>query len=148
MRRGARRVRPIPDHTAGLLDGLSTSVQTGRGANGPHPGRETALAVFGLVGPCDPGRMMMLQMRPGCECCDVDLPPESDEAMICSFECTYCRRCATDVLRGWCPNCGGEIVARPRRAARLLDKYPASTERIHRPGCAERAAAAGRGEAS
>lgn len=85
----------------------------------------------------------MLAMRPGCECCDVDLPADSREAMICSFECTYCRDCATDVLGGWCPNCGGEIVARPPREKRLLHKYPASTERVFKPGCAERRAAAG-----
>jgi uncharacterized protein len=78
----------------------------------------------------------MLQLRPGCECCDRDLPADSADAMICSFECTFCRSCATTVLRGACPNCGGELVARPRRPADKLVKFPASTERVLKPaGC-------------
>jgi len=72
----------------------------------------------------------MLQMRPNCECCDVDLPPESAQARICSFECTFCATCADTRLAGRCPNCGGSLVARPSRAATLLAKYPASTERV------------------
>jgi hypothetical protein len=76
----------------------------------------------------------MLEMRPNCECCDRDLPPESAEALICSFECTFCRGCAGAVLAGKCPNCGGELVARPRRPAELLHKYPASTVRKTKPG--------------
>ncbi|HEY7542032.1 MAG TPA: DUF1272 domain-containing protein [Methylomirabilota bacterium] len=78
----------------------------------------------------------MLQLRPGCECCDRDLPPAAPDAMICSFECTFCRSCATTVLGGQCPNCGGELVARPRRPAEKLVKFPASAERVHKPaGC-------------
>jgi len=78
----------------------------------------------------------VLQLRPGCECCDRDLPPDSSDAMICSFECTFCRSCATTVLGGRCPNCGGELVSRPRRPADKLAKYPASSERVHKPaGC-------------
>lgn len=80
----------------------------------------------------------MLQLRPNCECCDADLPPESTEARICSFECTFCRSCAEGVLEGRCPNCGGELVARPRRPADKLAKYPASRERVLKPqGCAQ-----------
>jgi len=45
----------------------------------------------------------MLELRPNCECCDKNLPPESREAMICSFECTFCAACAEDVLGGKCP---------------------------------------------
>jgi uncharacterized protein len=59
----------------------------------------------------------MLMLRPHCECCRVDLPPESADALICSYECTFCTRCARERLHGRCPNCGGEIVRRPRRAA-------------------------------
>jgi hypothetical protein len=82
----------------------------------------------------------MLQLRPNCECCDRDLPPESGEALICSFECTFCRDCATRVLSGRCPNCGGELVARPRRPADRLAKYPASRERVFKPaGCGKAA---------
>ena len=78
----------------------------------------------------------MLQLRPNCECCNRDLPPESQEALICSFECTFCHTCADTVLKGRCPNCGGELVMRPRRPAAKLSKYPASTERILKPdGC-------------
>lgn len=78
----------------------------------------------------------MLALRPGCECCDRDLPPDSPDAMICTFECTFCRTCAADVLKGVCPNCGGDLVERPHRPARLLAKYPASTERVFKPnGC-------------
>ena len=82
----------------------------------------------------------MLQLRPNCECCDRDLPPESADAFICSFECTFCRDCATARLKHVCPNCGGELVGRPRRPAAKLAKNPASTERIFKPGgCAEAA---------
>ena len=78
----------------------------------------------------------MLQLRPNCECCNRDLPPASQEAVICSFECTFCRSCAATLPGERCPNCGGELVARPRRPSELLAKYPASAERIHKPeGC-------------
>jgi hypothetical protein len=83
----------------------------------------------------------MLQLRPDCECCDRDLPADSTEAMICSFECTFCRDCARHRLQGKCPNCGGELVARPRRPAEKLLKYPPSVQRVFKPqGCADRAA--------
>jgi len=72
----------------------------------------------------------VLELRPNCECCDRDLPPESADAVICTFECTFCRECATTALRGVCPNCGGELVPRPRRPATLLARYPASTQRV------------------
>jgi hypothetical protein len=72
----------------------------------------------------------MLELRPNCECCDRDLPPESRDAMICTFECTYCADCANGVLSGTCPNCGGELVRRPVRPAAKLEKYPTSTKRV------------------
>lgn len=78
----------------------------------------------------------MLALRPNCECCNRDLPPDSPEALICSFECTFCRACADTRLGGRCPNCRGELVARPRRPAAKLGKYPASAERVFKPeGC-------------
>ena len=78
----------------------------------------------------------MLQLRPNCECCDRDLPPDSVEAMICTYECTFCRGCAEGVLKGRCPNCGGEFTRRPRRPPERLAKNPASTERVYKPqGC-------------
>lgn len=73
---------------------------------------------------------MALELRPNCECCDKDLPPESGEAMICSFECTYCADCTETTLAGICPNCGGELVRRPVRPAAKLANNPASTKRI------------------
>jgi hypothetical protein len=75
----------------------------------------------------------VLDMRPNCECCDADLPPAGADAMICSFECTFCRACATDLLRGTCPNCGGGLVTRPARSTAALTRFPASTERVLRP---------------
>ena len=85
----------------------------------------------------------MLQLRPGCECCNVDLPPQSADARICSFECTFCADCAGAVFAGICPNCGGELVRRPIRPAAKLANNPASTERVLREGadCAARRAA-------
>ena len=78
----------------------------------------------------------MLQLRPNCECCNKDLPPETTEARICSFECTFCASCAENVLGGICPNCGGELAPRPRRPENKLASYPASTERLYKPaGC-------------
>ena len=80
----------------------------------------------------------MLQLRPNCECCNVDLPPDSTEARICSFECTFCALCAETKLGGICPNCGGDLVVRPRRPAGKLANNPASITRVLKPhGCAK-----------
>ena len=76
----------------------------------------------------------MLQLRPNCECCDRDLPPDSAAARICTFECTFCAECAEVTLRGRCPNCGGNLVPRPVRPAHMLARAPASTDRVHRAG--------------
>jgi hypothetical protein len=75
----------------------------------------------------------VLELRPNCEACDRDLPPDSTQARICSFECTFCATCAAERFADRCPNCGGELVARARRPAHLLGKYPASSERIRKP---------------
>jgi hypothetical protein len=72
----------------------------------------------------------MLQLRPNCECCDVDLPPESQAARICTFECTFCATCADERFGGLCPNCGGELVRRPIRPPSALARFPASRERV------------------
>jgi uncharacterized protein len=72
----------------------------------------------------------MLSLRPNCECCDRDLPPESLEARICTFECTFCADCVDNRLGGACPNCSGELVRRPVRPAAALSRNPASTERV------------------
>lgn len=83
----------------------------------------------------------MLALRPNCECCDRDLPPDAADAMICTFECTFCRDCAERRLGGVCPNCGGNLVARPIRPATMLAKFPASAERVLKPhdGCGKAA---------
>lgn len=79
----------------------------------------------------------MLQMRPGCECCDAPLPPESGDAWICSFECTFCTRCVETRLAHRCPNCGGAFARRPTRTGDALARNPASTVRVFKPqGCA------------
>jgi len=75
----------------------------------------------------------MLELRPNCECCGRDLPPASDAARICSFECTFCAACADGVLAGRCPNCGGDLVRRPIRPAGKLAQFPASTVRKVKP---------------
>ncbi len=75
----------------------------------------------------------MLELRPGCERCDRDLPPDSPDARICSFECTFCVACADGVLGGTCPNCGGEFVRRPVRPTAKLGKNPPSAVRVFRP---------------
>lgn len=75
----------------------------------------------------------MLALRPNCECCDRDLPADSADARICTFECTFCADCADGPLGGVCPNCGGNLVVRPIRPDALLVKYPASTERVFKP---------------
>ena len=82
----------------------------------------------------------MLQLRPNCECCDKNLPPDSPEARICSFECTFCASCAEGRLGGKCPNCGGELLPRPRRPAGKLADYPASTQRMFKPAGGDTAA--------
>jgi hypothetical protein len=80
----------------------------------------------------------MLELRPGCECCDKDLAPDSPDARICSFECTFCADCAEHVLGWHCPNCGGELLPRPRRPAAKLANAPAATQRVFNPACRPR----------
>ncbi|MBK8373328.1 DUF1272 domain-containing protein [Sphingorhabdus sp.] len=74
----------------------------------------------------------MLEMRPDCERCGTDLPAHISGAFICSFECTFCAECA-DHMDERCPNCGGELIDRPTRSKKLLEKYPASTTRKFTP---------------
>ena len=79
----------------------------------------------------------MLELRPNCECCNVDLPPESTEARICTYECTFCASCVDTKLDNTCPNCGGNFTERPIRPAEKLIKHPASLSRVFKPeGCA------------
>ncbi len=82
----------------------------------------------------------MLELRPNCECCDRALPPESLDARICSYECTFCADCVATVLGSTCPNCGGGFTPRPIRPAWMLAKHPASTVRVWDANCADRSA--------
>jgi hypothetical protein len=81
----------------------------------------------------------MLELRPTCEHCNRALPPDSTDARICTFECTFCASCVETLLDGICPNCGGDFVRRPVRPSKnwkgdnYLGKYPASTTVKHRP---------------
>ena len=81
----------------------------------------------------------MLELRPTCENCNKPLPPDSLEARICTYECTFCTACTDTVLHNVCPNCGGGFVPRPVRPAKnwkgdnYLGKDRASTEVRHRP---------------
>ncbi|WP_188864812.1 DUF1272 domain-containing protein [Pseudomonas asuensis] len=75
----------------------------------------------------------MLELRPNCECCDRDLPADTTEAFICSFECTFCQVCAEDTLHGRCPNCEGELVKRPTRPTQKLAHFPGSLIRKYKP---------------
>lgn len=59
----------------------------------------------------------MLELRPNCECCDKDLPPAATDAMICTYECTFCAACVETILSNVCPNCGGGFSPRPIRPA-------------------------------
>ena len=81
----------------------------------------------------------MLELRPTCEHCNRALPPDSPNARICSYECTFCATCVEQILSNVCPNCGGGFVPRPIRPAKnwknenFLGKDPASTRVKHRP---------------
>jgi len=75
----------------------------------------------------------MLELRPDCERCGADLPADASGAHICSFECTFCTDCKAGPLAGVCPNCGGDLQARPLRVGAALARYKASTDRKH--GC-------------
>jgi len=79
----------------------------------------------------------MLEQRPNCEACDRDLPPDSADARICSYECTFCAGCVESLLQNVCPNCGGGFQPRPirpkvaRRPGVSLADQPAGTTRRH-----------------
>jgi hypothetical protein len=75
----------------------------------------------------------MLELRPCCENCGLQLPPNSDQAYICSFECTFCKDCVTGILENVCPNCTGGLVPRPMRPKGKLAISPASVKRVVRP---------------
>jgi hypothetical protein len=89
--------------------------------------------------PGDSRKNQMLELRPTCENCNKALPPESVEARICTYECTFCAECVDTILENVCPNCGGGFVARPIRPRRnwknenYLGKDPAGTRIKHRP---------------
>lgn len=75
----------------------------------------------------------MLEIRPACEHCGKALPNESEEAIICTFECTFCRTCVDNIFENVCPNCGGGFEKRPTRPKSLLTKYPIQNKSILKP---------------
>ena len=81
----------------------------------------------------------MLELRPTCENCNRALPPDSPDARICSYECTFCAACVEGVLANVCPNCGGGFVPRPVRPSQnwkgdnFLGKDPPTAKVKHRP---------------
>ena len=75
----------------------------------------------------------MLELRPNCENCDKPLPNDSDEAMICTFECTFCKDCVENILQNVCPNCGGGFEKRPSRPKAFIGKYPPSEKKVLKP---------------
>ena len=75
----------------------------------------------------------MLEIRPTCENCNKNLPYDASDAMICTFECTFCATCVENLLHHVCPNCGGNFEKRPIRPKKLLKKYPVSTKIIYKP---------------
>ncbi|TVZ55570.1 hypothetical protein OD91_0825 [Lutibacter sp. Hel_I_33_5] len=81
----------------------------------------------------------MLELRPGCEHCNKALPHTSTEAMICSFECTYCKECALEIFENVCPSCAGNFVERPIRPSKMIEKYPASIKEVFKPKDLEKA---------
>lgn len=82
---------------------------------------------------------VMLTIRACCENCAKELPANSKEARICSFECTFCVKCVENILNGVCPNCAGEFQVRPVRPAvnfknsNFLGQYPAEFESVYKP---------------
>jgi hypothetical protein len=75
----------------------------------------------------------MLEIRPSCENCNKTLTHDATDAMICTFECTFCETCVQEVLNQVCPNCGGNFTKRPIRPKKLLQKYPVSTTVVYKP---------------
>lgn len=75
----------------------------------------------------------MIDYRPGCEHCDKDLPVASTDAMICAFECTFCRDCVSNVLHNVCPNCSGGFEKRPVLVKKFAAKHLPTTTRIYDP---------------
>lgn len=80
----------------------------------------------------------MLELKPNCENCGKQLPNQSTEAMICTFECTFCSNCVNNVLHNVCPNCGGGFEKRPSRPSRLLSKYAPGNKVLIQPVDAEK----------
>ena len=104
-----------------------------------QPGDVVGTDFIGIDGIEGEVKQIMLELRPTCEHCNAALPPDSVDARICSFECTFCASCVDELLDNVCPNCGGGFVVRPVRPARnlkgdnYLGKFPASEKPKHRP---------------
>ena len=86
-----------------------------------------------LVHPYPRETIEMLLLKPNCEHCDTNLAPDATDARICSYECTFCARCAAEILQHVCPNCTGPLLPRPPRPTTHLDAAPGSSERYFSP---------------
>jgi uncharacterized protein len=75
----------------------------------------------------------VLEIRQNCENCGKSLPNDSNEAMICTYECTFCAECVENILENVCPNCGGGFEKRPTRSHSQLDKFPLRTDKVYKP---------------
>lgn len=75
----------------------------------------------------------MLEIRLNCENCDKLLLNDSKEAMICTYECTFCNDCVENILKNVCPNCGGGFEKRPTRPKKQLVKHPPRTDKVLKP---------------
>lgn len=75
----------------------------------------------------------MIEIRINCENCNTPLPPNSEEAMLCAFECTFCRTCVVEILQNVCPNCSGGFEKRPILPKKYVSKYPPSDKKIFKP---------------
>lgn len=75
----------------------------------------------------------MLEIRTNCENCEKNLPNDCDDAMICSYECTFCEQCVNEILHNVCPNCGGGFEKRPTRPNAQLIKFPVRIDKVIKP---------------
>jgi len=74
-----------------------------------------------------------MEIRLNCENCDKALPNDSEEAMLCSLDCTFCKDCVKNILKNVCPNCGGGFEKRPTRPKQYLLKYPTRKDKVYKP---------------
>ncbi len=74
-----------------------------------------------------------MEIRTSCEHCDKALPNGAADAMICTFDCTFCKTCVDTILENVCPNCGGGLVHRPTRPSYHMEKHPVRADKVFKP---------------